>query len=64
MTLVDLEGSWVNTEQVCVVRAMGHEETKFMTEVVLAAGSVKVTMAVADVVNALRKAAGQAASWP
>jgi hypothetical protein len=56
MTLVELEGNWINTDQVCVVRPADQDGSGFQTEIVMAAGLQKLKMPVAEAAKALRAA--------
>lgn len=57
MTLVEIEGKWINVEMVCAVREDPANGEGFVTEVVLASQSVRLRMPVRDVVAALEKGA-------
>src|SRR5580700_6658424 len=53
MTLVEIEGNRINTDQVCVVRPADQDGSGFQTEIVMAAGLQKLKMPVAEAAKAL-----------
>jgi hypothetical protein len=58
-TYVNLEGNWINPEQVCVVRPADSNREGFQTEVILAAGMQTLRMSVEEVAEALMGAQAQ-----
>ena len=56
MTLVELEGKWINVDEICVIRPNPGEPNGFETEIVLTNGTVGLKMNPAAVLVAICEA--------
>lgn len=54
MKLVELEGKWLNIDQICVVRQEPDTASEFKTEIVVGDGLVKLKMTTDEAIHKIK----------